>query len=445
MSWSSEASDPVNRVQGVEAEYEALLQFLYLAPVGLVQMDSDGSVTMMNPLAAQLLMPLSRDGGLENLFQVLEPVAPELRNLAESYAGRSGMICDALRVQLSAGVPGRTDPRVLSVSLLRLDTARMMAVLTDITLVVKRERQLRQSEAWFNAILTGVTDYALMPLDRGGRIEVWNAGVARLTGFERAATQGQSLAVFHAPGATTPERIADRLHEADKNGWSLEEGWCVRADGSRFWASTMIAPLTSVDDDTDEDRGYALIIRDINDKRENAERLLRESECDHLTGIANRRRFFQAAELELDRWNRLPRPLTLLVIDADHFKKINDTWGHASGDAVLRNLAQTLVSCVREIDVVARIGGEEFAVLLPSTDMAGALALAQRFRQMVEAQRIDVDGNLIGYTVSIGVASMKEGLSGLDALLKEADGALYAAKRDGRNRVVLAAPAMERA
>jgi diguanylate cyclase (GGDEF)-like protein/PAS domain S-box-containing protein len=430
----------MKRVEGIEAEYEALLQFLYLAPVGLVQIDPDGSVAMMNPLAAQLLMPLSRDGTLDNLFSVLEPVAPELRNLADSFSQPSGMICDALRVQISAGVPGRVDPRMLAVTLLRLDAARTMAVLSDVTLAVRRERQLRQSEAWFHAILTGVTDYALMSLDASGRISCWNAGIGRLTGHGSDSVLGQSLALFHAPGAITPERIADRLHEADCNGWSLEDGWCLRADGSRFWANTMIAPLAGIDNEADAERGYALIIRDISDRRESAERLLRESECDHLTGIANRRKFFQAAETELQRWERLPRPLALLAIDADHFKKINDTWGHAAGDAVLCNLAQTLSSCAREIDVVARIGGEEFAALLPSTDLAGALSMAQRFRRAVEEQRIDTDGASIGYTVSIGVALMHDAISGLDQLMKQADDALYAAKRNGRNRVAHAAP-----
>ncbi|MBK4736370.1 sensor domain-containing diguanylate cyclase [Noviherbaspirillum pedocola] len=439
----------MNHANGIEAEYEALLQFLYLAPVGLVQMTPDGGVTIMNPLAAQLLMPLSRDGGLDNLFRVLEPVAPELRNLAESFTADSGTICDSLRVQLTAGIPGRVDPRMLSVSLLRLDAARTMAVLTDITVAVKRERQLRQSEAWFNAVLNDVTDYALMALDTAGRIEIWNPGIARLTGYDAARVTGQSLALFHAPGAITPERIADRLHEADCNGWSLDEGWCVRADGSRFWASTMIAPLTGIDDEpngqTEEARGYALIIRDISDRRDNAERLLRESECDHLTGIANRRKFFQVAELELQRWNRAPRPLALLVIDADHFKRINDTWGHAAGDAVLRNLARTLTSSLRDIDAVARIGGEEFAALLPSTDLADAMNLAQRLCDAVAAQRVDIGDSSIGYTVSIGVAVMHKGIAGLDLLLREADAGLYSAKRAGRNRIAHAAPTLENA
>jgi diguanylate cyclase (GGDEF)-like protein len=197
----------------------------------------------------------------------------------------------------------------------------------------------------------------------------------------------------------------------------------------------MIAPLARDEDMPPSERGYALIVRDITDKREAGDSVLRASACDHLTGIANRRSFFEAAELELERWRRFPRPLSVIAIDADFFKNINDTWGHPAGDDVLRHLALTLSANVREIDVVARLGGEEFAALLPSTDLEGAIRLAERFRAAVEGQRVRSGDAEIGYTVSIGVATMEAGVSGVDQLLKLADLGLYAAKKAGRNRV----------
>ncbi len=422
-------------VDTLEEEYEALLQFLYLVPVGVVQCAPDGAIGMMNPLCAQLLMPLSSNGGLDNLFDALGQVAPELRNMVDTFPAGHGTVCDSQRVQISAGIPGKVDARMLSISLLKLDNKRLMAVISDISQVVKRERQLKHSEAWFNAMMHGITDYALMSLDTEGRIEAWNQSIARVTGYTARNVTGRAFSLLYSPGGITSDRVADRLREADANGWSLDNGWCVRADGSRFWANTMIAPLARDDDMPPGERGYALIVRDITDKREAGDSVLRASACDHLTGIANRRSFFEAAELELERWRRFPRPLSMIAIDADFFKNINDTWGHAAGDDVLRHLALTLSANVREIDVVARLGGEEFAALLPSTDLEGAIRLAERFRAAVEGQCVRSGDAEIGYTVSIGVATMEAGVSGVDQLLKLADQALYAAKKAGRNRV----------
>ena len=123
------------------------------------------------------------------------------------------------------------------------------------------------------------------------------------------------------------------------------------------------------------------------------------------------------------------------MFDADHFKVVNDTYGHPAGDAVLCHLAKLLMSTFRQVDIVARVGGEEFAVLLPSTDLQTALKIANRLRENVASQVVEVDGVKIRYTVSGGVASMDDSISGLDALMKRADQALYQAKASGRNRI----------
>jgi diguanylate cyclase (GGDEF)-like protein len=160
---------------------------------------------------------------------------------------------------------------------------------------------------------------------------------------------------------------------------------------------------------------------------------------DHLTGVANRRAFFEAAEVELKRWRRAPRPLALITLDADHFKQINDTYGHPAGDAVLRDLAGALNEAVREMDIVARIGGEEFAILLPSADLSTAESIAERIRREVADRMVEWEGCKIHYTVSIGVSMMHDGMTGMDSMLRHADAAMYAAKRNGRNRVEVAA------
>jgi diguanylate cyclase (GGDEF)-like protein len=225
----------------------------------------------------------------------------------------------------------------------------------------------------------------------------------------------------------------------------------LKADGSRFWGSAMVSPLRERFDRSDghvvstsreDDRAYCLVMRDITDKREASESLRRSTSCDHLTGIANRRFFFEAAELELVRWRLAPRPMSLILFDVDHFKRINDLHGHPVGDAVLRELAARLTATFREVDVVARVGGEEFAVLLPSTDLTAAALAAERLRMAVESQPIEVNGSCVACTVSGGVATMGDDVADLDMLIKRADQTLYAAKAAGRNRIQCWSPTL---
>lgn len=423
-------------------EYEALLQFLYLAPVGLVQLAADGAIQMLNPLSAQLLMPLSRDGGLTNLFEALAPVAPDLRSQCGSFAALQGQVCDAIRLYLHADDHGG-GPQVMSLSIVKLNADRLMAVLTDVTVQDRRERQLRKTDAWLNAIITNITDYALVSLDRRGRVESWNESIQRVTGYDSAAIQGQPYARFYPDGATTEAQQLDRLREADENGWTLDEGLRLRADGSEFWGSAMISPLPLRGDEdgpagapsADDDPAYCMIIRDISDCRDASENLRMATYSDHLTGLSNRRAFFEAADLELTRRKKAVRPVALIVIDADHFKAINDRYGHPAGDAVLVHLAQAMRGVCRQVDVLARIGGEEFAIILPSVALDDALAIAERLRAAVAAAPAMYAQQPIAYSISLGVAVMDDALAGFDDLVKRADEALYAAKRGGRNRV----------
>ena len=426
-----------------QENYEALLQFLYLAPVGLIQTNDTGAVVLINPRSAQLLMPLSREGNLDNLFDVLAEVAPDLRHSATSFAQPSGPVCEDNHLYIHASTCGRPGIQVLSLSLYKLDSSRFMAVLNDVTLQVKRERLIRQNEVWFNAVAAGVTDYALLGLDAAGLVCEWNTTVGNLTGMTREDVLGKPYSLFSPEQAITQDQVQDRLREADANGWSLDEGWRVKAAGSRFWGSMLISPLSRsalasdalplLDGETQP--VYSLIMRDISERREASEQHRLATACDHLTGIANRRAFFEAAEREIARRKQSPRPLSLVLFDADHFKAVNDTYGHPAGDAVLRHLAKLLVSTFRQVDVVARVGGEEFAVLLPSTDLQAALKIANRLRENVALQVVEVDGVKIHFTVSGGVASMDDGINTLDALMKQADQELYQAKASGRNRI----------
>jgi diguanylate cyclase (GGDEF)-like protein len=163
----------------------------------------------------------------------------------------------------------------------------------------------------------------------------------------------------------------------------------------------------------------------------------RQATTDELTGLANRRRFMEALATEIERIDRFGGALTLVLADIDDFKRINDRFGHHVGDEALRRFAGLLTAELREIDVAARIGGEEFAVLLPETDLEGALVAAERIRQAVAENELDLSDEVsVRFTTSLGVADHAGDAA--DVLLQRADAALYRAKAEGKNRVAVA-------
>lgn len=181
---------------------------------------------------------------------------------------------------------------------------------------------------------------------------------------------------------------------------------------------------------------------DITRRRQAEAQLEEQAYTDGLTGALTRRRFLDLATAEMARAQRHREPLALLMLDLDHFKQVNDRFGHAGGDAVLCAFVTGARQLVRSSDLLGRLGGEEFAVLLPHTDTAGAMAMAERLRQQWRSQQVPLGGGSAGFTVSIGVAVWPD-VGGAaptpDALISAADGALYRAKHEGRDTVRLAA------
>ncbi|HEX4154518.1 MAG TPA: GGDEF domain-containing protein [Acidobacteriaceae bacterium] len=171
---------------------------------------------------------------------------------------------------------------------------------------------------------------------------------------------------------------------------------------------------------------------------ETKRRLHEETRMDPLTGLRNRRAFEEIAQREVQFAVREESPLTLLMLDLDHFKQLNDTWGHPFGDRALRAFGGVLLTVTGQKDAVARMGGEEFAVLLPGRSARSALAMAERLRTTVEGLHLSEGEDLVQFTVSVGLSSLRRGEKTLDEMFRRADHALYEAKREGRNRVVLA-------
>lgn len=287
----------------------------------------------------------------------------------------------------------------------------------------------------------------VLVLDRRGRIADLNRAAAERLGLSRFGPLPTDLGAYwagHRPGSPGAEPAPPREHMVLRD-----------ADGEE-----RIFELSLVQLQRGGDAGRAVLtLRDVTEAQQlarelrartaqlsvaNAElahvnqRLERLANTDALTGLANRRRFMERLDDEVERANRYRRPLSLLCLDLDHFKQVNDTCGHPTGDEVLRRVGGILHELGRDTDLPARLGGEEFAVLLPETDVEGAVSLAERIRRRVAAEEVEVDeGEALRVTVSVGVASMGGGIRDPESLLQAGDRALYRAKAMGRNRVSL--------
>jgi diguanylate cyclase (GGDEF)-like protein len=156
---------------------------------------------------------------------------------------------------------------------------------------------------------------------------------------------------------------------------------------------------------------------------------------DPLSGLFNRRHFFRLAEFALAEALRYQHSLSLMILDIDHFKQVNDTYGHATGDGAIRLLAATIKTTIRAADVAARFGGDEFVILMPDTNTEQAIKSGQRLRLALAEITIPASQQRFHITLSIGVASLSAGANSIDILLEHADRALYATKQGGRNQI----------
>lgn len=178
-----------------------------------------------------------------------------------------------------------------------------------------------------------------------------------------------------------------------------------------------------------------LTYTDISDLARTTEQLEKLAATDGLTGLVNRRQFIALAEIELARFRRYRRPLSMLLLDIDDFKAVNDRFGHDIGDRMIVHIAMLCDENKRDADVVARVGAEEFAVLLPETDLVNRCAVGERLRRLVSSRPLEAAGTSVPVTVSVGVAEFDAAMAGVSDLMKLADRMLYRAKRTGRNRI----------
>ena len=419
----------------LKRDHEQLLEFLYACPIGLVEFDDTGAIIMINPHAMKHLLPLTgpRDPG--NLFAMLEGAAPELRNIFESYSAERGTVCEGRRIAVDIGVGrGGNDPKVLSCTLVKLGSDRAIATFSDITVQVAQERRLKQAETWFASLVNGVNDYAVLSITPEGVVDDVNAAFTRQTGKACDAVAGAALdEIMSSDPASGSLCLADQLGLAKRDGWYVDESWQERSDGERYWCQRLFAARTDASDATLT--GYSVVLRDVARDTAGVADLRRMLTCDPLTGAANRTHFRQFFEHQLKRWREGGRSVSLILLDVDHFKAVNDAHGHPVGDLVLTELSKSSCAALRPSDLFARLGGEEFAVILPDAPLSEAVSLADRLRQTIAAMVVETESGVVRVTASFGCASADDPNATVDRLVKAADDLLYQAKHGGRNRV----------
>ncbi len=301
---------------------------------------------------------------------------------------------------------------------------------------IKFRKEVEESLRLFRDLMNQTTDalFILNP-DTAGLIDFNNA-VSLALGYSNEELSSISMLDFDSgiAGPTVWKNMVRTIMVS--TNW-IAESVFRRKDGSEFPVEVNYRYISR-----DEKNYLVALARDITERKKVEARLRDLSNRDGLTGVYNRRYLDETLDSEWKRLRRIEKPLSAIMIDVDFFKKYNDTYGHQAGDQCLKAVAMVLSEGInRPADFVARYGGEEFAVILPDTDHQGALFLAEEFKAGINSQEIAHAGSEISshVTASFGVATMVPGVkAGFNALLEQADKALYKAKKSGRNQVMSA-------
>jgi len=314
------------------------------------------------------------------------------------------------------------------------DAAVLEILLTGLEITQKMElaRELETAASRFRLVVDAAYD-AIITIDQDHNITLFNRAAEHMFGYSQAEMIGQPVSRL------IPERSRQRHTESldqfarsPVNSREMDERnrvFGLHRDGTLMPVEAAISKIN-----VNGRLEFTAIMRDISDRIRLMDLLQKEAATDELTGLPNRRTFMDTAA----NLFQSSESVSLLLLDIDHFKKVNDTYGHDAGDEVLRALADGGRTYSRANDVFARIGGEEFAVLLPETDLEQACAIAEKLRMAFERQDLRhfwLTSDPIPFTVSIGVATRVPSEDRVEEVLKRADQALYRAKEGGRNRV----------
>jgi diguanylate cyclase (GGDEF)-like protein/PAS domain S-box-containing protein len=297
-------------------------------------------------------------------------------------------------------------------------------------------RELDRQRRRMGLVFEYIHGYCVAMLDDAGTVVEWNSSIGRFFGVTADAIVGQPLlnrVSLHLEELTSSPNFLDVRNVIVKVGWCRVDASWRKGGGQEMWGDCVIAPVVEADGSAG---GYVAVIRDVSVEHINTQELIDAALTDPLTGLHNRRGLEGRSEAIHFRPGGAPVTQVWIMVDIDHFKRVNDTYGHEAGDEVLKAVAEALRSTARGADIVARFGGEEFVLVLPDTSAELAVRIAERLRLAIEALSTDVEGQVIRVTASFGVAQRAAQESQLE-VLERADAALYSSKKEGRNRVTV--------
>ncbi|MBB3695257.1 sensor domain-containing diguanylate cyclase [Sphingomonas sp. BK580] len=301
----------------------------------------------------------------------------------------------------------------------------VLPIAADLSRRASLFRSLRDSEARYRVLAETSTDI-ILNLDVDGRIRFVSPSVRQLGGYEPEDLLGRNAALLVSPEHRPLVEEAHRRTIGAGGEPSVTEYLALTKSGEWRWFETRARAIVTEEGEVD---GVVSVVRDIGERKGLELRLAADALTDPLTGLPNRRAFSELLERQGVGTG------CVAMLDIDHFKSVNDRWGHAAGDEVLRSFAKVARRTIRAEDHIARLGGEEFAILLPNVTLEQAELICDRLRCAVAESVVPMDGAAIRITLSGGVAPLS-GATG--SVLESADRALYEAKRTGRNRLVLA-------
>ena len=388
--------------EGVYQNEMGIFAYAAIRPMLKDQVSSTGAAEAYAPSAGM------RDAG-EYVWTLVSYIPKQILDAKQAHQWRIGLLQYGLLLFVLI-------PLTLAFSWARV---RRRAADSQIERLEQRMRDITQSLA-----------VGLFVLDQNGRLSMMNPEAERLLGWTETELCGEEV-----HDLIRPEMESGAAGEL-KNGFvsqehSRNDDLFQRKDGSSFHAAYVVSPLLIAE----QPAGTVISFQDISERKRMEREMERMATQDELTGLYNRRELNKRLEEELRRAERYDQYFSVWMLDIDHFKQINDTFGHQDGDTVLKVLAENLKRMLRDTDIVARFGGEEFTAILAHTDLELAMKMAERVRTEIAKTVIGLSGGeSLSITVSIGVAAYPKHGTSVEDLIRAADRGLYAAKQEGRNR-----------